>query len=78
MDFFVVCRLLWLLAQANYEFPKTILMNSFFEAYLNNPSEAIAEARKSAAAKSWCDDIDEDMIYAQLGSPEFRLYEQLI
>ena len=53
-------------------------MNSFIEAYLNNPSQAIAEAHKAAAEKSWSDDIDDEMIYAQLATPEFRLYEQII
>ena len=53
-------------------------MNSFIEAYLNNPAEAIAEARKTADEKSWYNDIDDEMIYAQLATPEFRLYEQII
>ena len=53
-------------------------MNSFIVAYLSNPAQAIAEARKAAAEKSWCDEIDDEKIYAQLATPEFRLYEQMI
>lgn len=53
-------------------------MISFIEAYLNNPSEAIAEARQYVDRESWCDDVDEEMIYAQIATPEFRLYEQMI
>ena len=55
----------------------TILMKSFIEDYLQDPSKAIAEARMSTEL-SWYDNIDEDMIYAELSSPEFRLYEAII
>lgn len=52
-------------------------MKSFIEDYLQDPSKAIAEARMSTEL-SWYDNIDEDMIYAELASPEFRLYEAII
>lgn len=52
-------------------------MKSFIEDYLRDPSKAIAEARMSTEL-SWYDNIDEDMIYAQIASPEFRLYEAMI
>lgn len=49
-------------------------MRTFIEDYLQDPSQAIENARQSASG-SWYDDIDEDMIYAQIASAEFRLYE---
>ena len=53
-------------------------MRTFIEDYLLDPAQAIADARNSAQTASWCDTIDEDMIYAELASPEFRLYEAII
>ncbi len=53
-------------------------MNTFIYDYLQNPSQAIAEARKRAYAKFLADDFSEDKIYAELSSPEFRLYEEII
>ena len=53
-------------------------MRTFIEDYLLDPVQAIADARNSAQTASWCDNIDEDMIYAQIASPEFRLYEAMI
>lgn len=47
-------------------------MSTFIEDYLHNPSEAIQKARECVAA-SW--EIDENSIYKQLSTPEFRLYE---
>ncbi|MBQ8838535.1 MAG: hypothetical protein IJ005_04370 [Bacteroidales bacterium] len=52
-------------------------MNAFIENYLHDPSEAISSARKRVDG-SWFDTIDDDMIYLQLASPEFRLYEEII
>ena len=56
----------------------TILMRSFIEDYLLDPTHAIANARESVPTESWSDNIDEDMIYAQIASGEFRLYEAMI
>ena len=53
-------------------------MRSFIEDYLLDPTHAIANARESVPAESWSDNIDEDMIYAQISSPEFRLYEAMV
>ncbi len=52
-------------------------MRTFIYDYLQNPSQAIAEARKRAYAKFWNDEFTEDKIYAELSSPEFRLYEEI-
>lgn len=52
-------------------------MRSFIEDYLSDPSQAIASAAASVSS-AWFDTIDEDMIYRQIGTPEFRLYEEMI
>jgi hypothetical protein len=59
--------------------PKTtIIMKSFIEEYLQNPAQAIAAARQTATTDNWYDNIDEEMIYEQIASPQFRLYEAMI
>ena len=52
-------------------------MKTFIEDYLANPSAAIAKAADSMSGK-WYDNIDDDLIYSQIASPEFRLYENII
>lgn len=52
-------------------------MKSFIETYLQDPTQAIDEARQTISG-SWYDNIDEETIYAQIASPEFRLYEAMI
>lgn len=51
-------------------------MMNFIESYLQNPSEAISAAQK-AVNGNWFDTIDDELIYQQLSSPEFRLYEEM-
>lgn len=53
-------------------------MCNFIEDYLSDPSGAIAAARERANGKSWSDLIDERIIYREIASPEFRLYEEII
>ena len=53
-------------------------MKSFIELYLENPTMAIAEAKQSVEEESWFETVDDNAIYEQLASPEFRLYEQII
>lgn len=48
------------------------------EGYLNNPTKAIASARECVSDKHWSDGLDENIIYDQLSSGEFRLYEEII
>ena len=55
----------------------TQFMKTFIEDYLHNPSDAIAKAAESFKAQ-FNDTIDEGMIYQQIASPEFRLYEEII
>ncbi len=52
-------------------------MATFIYDYLEDPSKAIADARKRAYSK-FMNDYPEDKIYAELGSPEFRLYEEIV
>ena len=53
-------------------------MKSFIKDYLADPSQAIADARRSAETDTWYDNIDEELIYSQIASPEFRLYEAMV
>ena len=52
-------------------------MRSFIEDYLHNPSAAIAKASESMKG-TWHDAINEEDIYSQISSPEFRLYQELL
>lgn len=53
-------------------------MRTFIEDYLQNPANAISAASRSVNQKSWADEIDEELIWQQISSPEFRLYEEII
>ncbi len=56
----------------------TILMRTFIEDYLQDPAMAVANARQTSDNDSRYDNIDEDMIYAQIASGEYKLYETMI
>ena len=51
-------------------------MRNFIEDYLANPSQAIAAAQKEPM--KWAEGMDEEIIYSQISSPQFRLYEELV
>lgn len=53
-------------------------MCNFIEDYILNPTQAIASALNSSDNNKWCDDMDEELIYRQIATPEFRLYEEMI
>lgn len=53
-------------------------MKSFIENYLLAPAQAITDARATSQTLSWSDHIDEEQIYSQIASGEFRLYETMI
>lgn len=53
-------------------------MRTFLYDYLQDPAQAIADARQRADHKFSNSDFPEDKIYAELGTPEFRLYEQIV
>jgi hypothetical protein len=56
----------------------TILMRTFIEDYLQNHGQAIADALIASKSLGWSDNIDEELIYAQIASGEFRLYEDIV
>ena len=53
-------------------------MKDFIETYLADKNQALRAAREEAAKMRWCDSMDDEMIYAQLASPEFRLYQEIV
>ena len=53
------------------------MCTNFIEEYLQNPSQAVANARMSANDRFSGINCPEDDIYTQLSSPEYRLYEQI-
>lgn len=53
-------------------------MSTFIEDYLQNPTLAILNAKTVVENKVWHRDLDDELIYAQIDSPEFRLYEEVI
>lgn len=53
-------------------------MSNFIEGYLEDPAQAVSEARTEANQRFWYDEFDDDMIYQEIGKPEFRLYEDII
>ena len=53
-------------------------MKSFIEDYLQNPAQAVADAVIASKSLGWSDNIDENLIYAQISTAEFRLYEDIV
>ena len=53
-------------------------MSNFIEDYLQNPSQAISSARERAESRFKFDSFDEEMIYKEMASPEFHLYEDMV
>lgn len=51
-------------------------MCTFIEDYLQSPAQAIQNAQ--IQSKSRFDGIDENLIYSQIESSEFRLYETIV
>ena len=58
--------------------PISIIMYNFIEDYLACKTQALASAKKRADNKDGWDSVDNEEIYAQLASPEFRLYEEMV
>lgn len=55
-----------------------IIMDTFIKNYLEDKELAMSCAISQADDLAWCDSVDEDMIYRQLSSPEFNLYQEII
>ena len=51
-------------------------MCTFIEDYLKSPSDAIGKA--ILEQKNRLSDVDDELIYSQIASPEFRLYEEIV
>ena len=53
-------------------------MRNFIEDYLNDPSGAVSAAVNESSFLNFGKDFDEDSIYEQISSGEFRLYEEIL
>ena len=53
-------------------------MGTFIEDYLQNPTEAISSALDRLNKTIKFEQIDDDIIYAQLNTGQFRLYEEMV
>lgn len=53
-------------------------MGTFIEEYLHDPSRAISSALQQLNTTNRFEQVDEDSIYSQLATGEFRLYEAMI
>lgn len=52
-------------------------MRNFIEDFLSDPSQAVSSARLDLSGKPWYAQFDDDEIYKEMASPEFRLYEEI-
>ena len=53
-------------------------MRNFIEDYLMDPSGAISAAVNESSFVNFGKDFDEDSIYEQISSGDFRLYEEIL
>ena len=53
-------------------------MATFIEDYLSDPASAISAARERANSRNWFEGVPEDLIYEEIASSEFHLYEAVI
>ena len=53
-------------------------MGTFIEEYLQDPSRAISSALEQLNGTNRFEQIDDNSIYDQLASGEFKLYEEII
>lgn len=53
-------------------------MSTFIEDYLHNPAMAVASAINQAGNLLWSECIDDELIYQQISTPQFRLYEEML
>lgn len=52
--------------------------SDFIQGYLADPAQAVSEALVRANQRFLSDDFDEEIIYRELATPEFRLYEEIV
>lgn len=53
-------------------------MYNFIEDYPGAKSQIFALAKAEADRRTWCDEVDDELIYKQISSPEFNLYMEMI
>ena len=53
-------------------------IHDFIEGYLSDPAQAVSDARNEADQRNWYDEFDDEMIYSEIATPEFRLYEEIV
>lgn len=53
-------------------------MRNFIEDYLIDPSGAISAVVNESSFMNFGQELDEDSIYEQISSGEFRLYEEIL
>ena len=53
-------------------------IHDFIEGYLSDPAQAVSDARNEADQRFWYDEFDDEMIYNEIASPEFHLYEEIV
>ena len=53
-------------------------MRNFIEDYLIDPSGAISAVVNESSFMNFGQELDEDSIYEQISSGEFRLYEEIV
>lgn len=51
-------------------------MCKFIEDYLKNPSQAVLNAKSCTESRR--DDENDELVYTQISSPEFRLYKEIV
>ena len=56
----------------------TIDMGTFIEEYLKDPSLAISSVLEQLAETNRFEQVDDDSIYNELATGEFKLYEEII
>ena len=56
----------------------TIDMGAFIEEYLKDPTLAISSALEQLTETNRFEQVDDESIYSELATGEFRLYEEII
>ncbi len=53
-------------------------MCNFVNDFPLDKSQTFEQAKQLADSRKWCETIDDDCIYSQISSPEFRLYQEVV
>lgn len=66
------------MVQSDVKHHMPIIMDNFIKTYLEDKDVALSSAISQADNLAWCDLVDEEMIYRQISSPEFNLYQEIV